>query len=379
MTPPVLVLAGVGLGLGATWWGAGRMFHRALLRGLRAPRVPHDPLGPCGAPAAPAAQAADGLHVRPSPPSPTSAPSLSPDAGWPAGPALQTLRLATGQGKQLAAWVAWSAPRPPGPLPAVLVMHGWGANASMMAPVAAPLQAAGMAVLLVDARCHGDSDDERFTSLPRFAEDIATGLRWLRAQPGIDRQRLALLGHSVGAAAALLHVAGRAGQGGDDGIRAVVSLSAFAHPHEVMRRWLAEHHLPYPVLGWAVLRQVQRVIGARFDDIAPLHTLARLRCPVLLVHGRDDRTVPFDDARRLLRVARQGRLLAVSGDHDLRGALAPLAGDIVGFLRGALQRRPPTVPDELPDAKFNALPATWSMAAAPAVVPVVVPSVVPVG
>jgi uncharacterized protein len=329
VTEAALVVAGAGLGLAAAGWAAGRLFHHALLRGLRAPRVPHDPVGP--------------------------------------STALQALRLATGQGKQLAAWLAWPVPRPAGPVPAVLVMHGWGANASMMASVVAPLQAAGMAVLLVDARCHGDSDGERFTSMPRFAEDIATGLGWLRTQAAIDGQRLALLGHSVGAAAALLHVAGLGGQGGDGEVRAVVSLSAFAHPQEVMRRWLAEHRLPYPVLGWAVLRHVQRVIGARFDDIAPLHTLARLHCPVLLVHGRDDRTVPFDDARRLLQVARHGRLLAVAGDHDLRDALAPHAGEIVAFLQGALAQRGPAL--RLPAQPPPTAGPAGFLAARPAAVP----------
>ena len=196
MTDPTLMVAGAGLGLAAACWSAGRLFHHALLRGLRAPRVPHDPHGPYR-PHGP--RGPFGSH------GPIAAGSHEPIA------ALQALRLATGQGKQLAAWLAWPVPRPAGPVPAVLVMHGWGANASMMAPVVAPLQAAGLAVLLVDARCHGDSDDERFSSMPRFAEDIATGLRWLRAQPGIDPQRLALLGHSVGAAAALLHVAGASG------------------------------------------------------------------------------------------------------------------------------------------------------------------------
>jgi hypothetical protein len=42
--------------------------------------------------------------------------------------------------------------------------------------------------------------------------------------------------------------------------------------------------LPYPVIGWYVLCHVQKLIGARFDGIAPLHTLPRVRCPVLLVH-----------------------------------------------------------------------------------------------
>jgi fermentation-respiration switch protein FrsA (DUF1100 family) len=81
---------------------------------------------------------------------------------------------------------------------------------------------------------------------------------------------------------------------------------------------------------------VQRVIGARFDDIAPLHTLARVSCPVLLVHGRDDRTVPFADAQRLQAIAQQATLLPVDGDHDLRNSLAPHGAALVGFLRAAL-------------------------------------------
>jgi hypothetical protein len=48
----------------------------------------------------------------------------------------------------------------------------------------------------------------------------------------------------------------------------VASLAAFAHPREVMRGFMAEKRVPYPVAGWYVMRHVQRVIGARFDDIA---------------------------------------------------------------------------------------------------------------
>jgi fermentation-respiration switch protein FrsA (DUF1100 family) len=86
-----------------------------------------------------------------------------------------------------------------------------------------------------------------------------------------------------------------------------------------------------------VARHVQRVIGARFDDIAPLATLPRVCCPVLLVHGRQDETVPFGDAERL-HAASAGRaaLLMVPGGHDLGDALGPHAARIVGFVRQAL-------------------------------------------
>jgi pimeloyl-ACP methyl ester carboxylesterase len=208
----------------------------------------------------------------------------------------------------------------------------------MMWPVVPPLSAAGFAVLLIDARCHGRSDDEPFTSMPRFAEDIAAGLAWLRLQPEIASDRLALLGHSVGAAAALLHASPH------HDVRAVVSLSAFAHPGEVMRRFMAEKRVPYPVLGWYVLRHVQRVIGVSFDDIAPLATLPHVRCPTLLVHGRGDRTVPVDDAQRLLAVSGHAHLLLVEGHHDLREALAPHAKALVDFLRAACAGPAASVP-----------------------------------
>jgi len=282
-------------GMALLRWGV----HRAILHGLRAPRLRH---------------------------------AAWPDTrGLPAGAVCQ-VSLDGPRGRRLFAWFVGAPQRDAAPVPAVLVMHGWGSNAAEMWPVVRPLHDAGCAVLLVDARCHGLSDGEAYTSMPRFAEDIAVGLRWLRTQPGIAGERIALLGHSVGAGAALLHAASH----GD--VRAVLSLSAFAHPREVMRRFMAARRLPYPVLGWYVLRHVQRVIGARFDDIAPLHTLARVRCPVLLVHGRDDRTVPFSDARRLQACTPRATLLAVDGDHDLRDSLAPHGPALVHFLRGALGR-----------------------------------------
>jgi len=142
-----------------------------------------------------------------------------------------------------------------------------------MWPVVPPLHKAGFAVLLLDARCHGRSDDDSFTSMPRFAEDIAAGLDWLKRQPGIAADQLALLGHSVGASAALLHASRRRD------FRAVVSLSAFAHPRELMRRFLSEKRIPYPALGWYVLRHVQHVIGTDFDAIAPIHTISNVRVP----------------------------------------------------------------------------------------------------
>lgn len=236
--------------------------------------------------------------------------------------------IATANDKRLFAWLI--APISARPAAAVLVMHGWGANAALMLPAVRPLHDAGYVVLLIDARCHGRSDDDRFSSMPRFAEDVEHALDWLAEQPEVDPQRIALLGHSVGAGAVLLVASRR------HNLRAVVSVSAFAHPREVMRRLLARQHLPFMPIGWYVLRQVQQLIGYRFDDIAPERSIARANCPVLLAHGRDDDTVPFADAEYLLasglKASRSVQLLALDGGHEVQDALSQYEGAMLEFL-----------------------------------------------
>ena len=95
-----------------------------------------------------------------------------------------------------------------------------------------------MNVLLFDARNHGQSDTHSFSSLPRFAEDLDSALAWLHANHPAACEKLVLLGHSVGAGAVLLAASRRTD------IAAVISVSAFAHPEWVMRRYLQTLHLP---------------------------------------------------------------------------------------------------------------------------------------
>lgn len=57
-----------------------------------------------------------------------------------------------------------------------------------------PLLGASLNVLLLDARCHGGSDDDELTSMPAFANDIAIGLEWLRRRSEVDGSRVVLVG-----------------------------------------------------------------------------------------------------------------------------------------------------------------------------------------
>lgn len=201
--------------------------------------------------------------------------------------------------------------------PAALVMHGWGSSALDLVPLAEPLREAGLHTLLLDARGHGRSDDCTITSMPHFADDVAAGLHWLRANPLVDPDRIVLVGHSVGAGACLL-AAHR-----DPDVAAVVSLSCMAQPREVMTRLLSGAHVPRPA-RWLALRYVEHTIGMRFEVFAPLLTLPALRAPVLLVHGELDDVVPVSDAYQLAAAAPGTRLLVVpaTGHADIEAVPA---------------------------------------------------------
>ena len=305
----------------ATLAGGRALVHWGIRKGLAAPRVPH--------------------HTEPG--------AL--------GLAFETLRIGTENGKSLHAWfipgparaavadadaaTAAAAARkeadvPPAAAPAVVVMHGWGGNAALMLPLARPLHEAGYATLFVDARCHGASDDDTFASLPRFAEDTEHAFVWLAAQSGVDPARIALLGHSVGAGA-VLFAASRTPQ-----VAAVVSVAAFSHPAAMMRRWLAAKRIPEKPIGRYILDYVQKTIGHRFDDIAPVATIARIRRPVLLVHGADDAVVPIDEAMQIyaMRGDTPVELMTLTGDHESFADLEHHVGRLVGFLDRVLAVEP---------------------------------------
>jgi dipeptidyl aminopeptidase/acylaminoacyl peptidase len=180
-------------------------------------------------------------------------------------------------------------------------------------------------------RCHGRSDEDDFASLPRFAEDAGHSVDWLAQRAGVDAARICVFGHSVGAGAMLLLASRRTD------IAAVVSLAAFSHPATTMRRWLAAKRIPYWPLGWQVSCYVEYAIGYRFDDIAPRHTIGRVRCPTLLIHGDGDETVPLDDARAI-HAARAGdhiQLRIIAGSHDDYRDLDREVPALLDFLRTA--------------------------------------------
>ncbi len=206
--------------------------------------------------------------------------------------AFEQVEIPTDHGFKLFGWHVLASSDPLNAT--LLIVHGWGANTQMMLPLAEPFYHAGINILLVDARNHGSSPDDGISSLPKFTVDAESSIDWLKKQTRDGGGRIALLGHSVGAGAALLAASRR------DDIDAVISISSFAHPLLLMQR-----HLQRPYKSLIILRMMapivmaytQWLIGYKFDEIAPMNALCKISCPVLLVHGTKDEVIPLSDLR----------------------------------------------------------------------------------
>jgi len=238
------------------------------------------------------------------------------------GLAYETVWLTSLNSTQLHTW--WIPTT--GRAPVVIVLHGWGGNSSLMLPLASHIHDAGFHALFLDARNHGRSEHDTFSSMPRFSEDLDVAIEYVTGRG--DVSTIGVLGHSVGAGAAILSASN------GSSIDAVVSVSSFAHPGEVMRDQM---NIPRPILR-VVLEAVQRTIGYRFDEFAPRARVDKVDIPILLVHGDADEVVPLSNLYEIAEAHGSAEIMVVpGGGHSDLAPFEPYVADIIAFFETNLK------------------------------------------
>lgn len=205
------------------------------------------------------------------------------------------LSFVSGDGVRLAGTL--TVPKSPGPHPAALLVGGFGPHdrdgrlqGDSYARWSEALTARGVAVLRYDKRGIADSEGGNLAWLDRtlLEADAAAAVRVLAARPEVDRSRVAIVGHSQGGDIAL--IAGTA----VPSVRRVVTMAAPARPLSAYAR-----------TSLTALRALAgNRAAAAIASANPVRDAARLRAPLLIVHGTADNTVPVTDAN-LLRNARR--------------------------------------------------------------------------
>jgi dipeptidyl aminopeptidase/acylaminoacyl peptidase len=253
----------------------------------------------------------------------------------------------------------WFMPAGPDPAPGVVLVHGWESARDRTLPHAQVLHAAGLHVLTLDVRGHGANGPEALPlSVGEYAADARAGVAAILHRPEVTR--VALLGHSMGAAGSLVATAA------DPDVAAVIAVAAPADPQRLTRQTFRLARLPIPApiawpLAWLTTRVYLKPRGHRVSDISASRAVREINVPVMLVHGSDDRVVPVADLARLAATRREAlpdavteTMVVVGGHHSWLYEFPEYRAAIARFLATALGG--PMPPDEAA-ARAAAVPA----------------------
>ena len=196
------------------------------------------------------------------------------------------------------------APDGEGRAPAVLMLHGFKGTRIeshfLFVKMARRLAKAGYFVMRFDFRGSGESEGQfKDISIPGEIDDASAALAWLRQHPGVDPERIALLGLSMGGCVAA-SVAGE-----DPRIAGLILWSAVADPLELAQNTASEApaaEYPLGIQADGTLDMGGYLIGLPFlesmGQVKPLQSVQNFKGPALILHGTADKTVLPTHAKR---------------------------------------------------------------------------------
>lgn len=186
---------------------------------------------------------------------------------------------------------------------AVVLCHGHYANRAQLRAELELLAARGFGVLAFDFPAHGESDGTLVTWGDLEQGALLSALDYVQARSDVDRDRIGVLGFSLGGTTAL-EVAAK-----DQRVKAVACLGGYSSIDEELsfelRKWgpLSQ----YPAL-WAL-----ESAGVDVNGVRPIATICNIAPrPVLLIAGELDTIVPADQAWRLYLAACEPKELWVA-------------------------------------------------------------------
>lgn len=174
----------------------------------------------------------------------------------------------------------------------LLFFHGNAGNISHRLDSIRQFHDLGLSVLIIDYRGYGRSEGR--PSEAGLNRDAEAAWDYLAEEVGVAPGDIIVFGRSLGASVAA-RLAARREPG------ALIVASAFTSVPDVAAE----------IYPWLPVRMLSRVSHATRDDVA------RVRCPVLVIHSREDEIIPFHHGRAVFEAAPEPKsFVELGGTHN---------------------------------------------------------------
>lgn len=198
-------------------------------------------------------------------------------------------------------------PQTRGKAPAILMCHGFTGCAQegsrLFVRFAEQACRLGFYVMRIDFLGSGNSelDFATYTTPSGWIEDAKNGIRFLKEQPEVDPDRIAILGVSLGGFTALM-------TGAETDVAAVVGWAPVLNPAKTFRGILTEYNWDYLLAGNRTIEYIycgnHFAVGSKFvqdlERMSVTESLKRYRdIPVLIMQGSSDAVIDPQDSVKL--------------------------------------------------------------------------------
>lgn len=179
----------------------------------------------------------------------------------------------------------WFIPNKAEKAKTIILLHGYPADKGDILPALSFLSR-NYNLLLFDFRYLGESEGRISTAGAKETGDLLAAIRFLKSR---GKEELGVWGFSLGGAVALM-TAKKAPE-----IKAIVAESSYAQldlmARELYRIPVLKYLLAYITGLWSKI-----ILGINLKDISPAESVKGLDLPILIVHSKNDRVIPFNHA-----------------------------------------------------------------------------------
>ena len=217
----------------------------------------------------------------------------------------ENIILKTSDGKKLRGWLIYSE-KSNG---IIICLHGYPANKSDILSVVEFLYP-NFSLLLFDFRAHGESEGKVcYFGLKEYL-DVESAIDFIKSDERTKNFKIGIWGYSFGGAVGIIS----ASKFND--IKCVVSDSSFANFPDMVKNYYKNlGPLKYIFSSFSIFLG-KYVFRSDFKLNSPENFISNVKCPVLIIHSRNDEFVPFSHAQKLYERANQPKeIYVVEGPH----------------------------------------------------------------